>query len=177
MSTILLVSDCFFLTSAKTPSAAALSSCSWRGKSAQGLVRGTTWELRPPWRQDFRGPSHAHHSLLNLYFNCLGVAWYSGSAQGLLSFCWSIIQLCCCFAQRLPLCSPRWPSLNSYLCIFAGGCFCARFSNADFCTYRSGCSLDFGTVIIMKRLLTQYFIKCCSPPSSNWSRMSWTAYR
>lgn len=34
MSTILLVSDCFFLTSDKTPSAAALSSCSWRGKKS-----------------------------------------------------------------------------------------------------------------------------------------------
>lgn len=33
MSTILLVSACFFLTSDKTPSAAALSSCSWRRKS------------------------------------------------------------------------------------------------------------------------------------------------
>lgn len=34
MSTILLVSACFFLTSDKTPSAAALSSCSWGGKRA-----------------------------------------------------------------------------------------------------------------------------------------------
>lgn len=34
MSTILLVSACFFLTSDKTPSAAALSSCSWGRKRA-----------------------------------------------------------------------------------------------------------------------------------------------
>lgn len=33
MSTILLVSACFFLTSDRTPSAAALSSCSWGRKS------------------------------------------------------------------------------------------------------------------------------------------------
>lgn len=32
------------------------------------------------------------------------------------------------------------------------------YSNADFFTQRSGCSLDLGIAIIMKHLLTQYSV-------------------
>lgn len=68
MSTILLVSDCFFLTSDKTPSAAALSSCSWRGKSPQEPVSRTSSQYTTPaWRQTFRGSGHPQQTTESIF--------------------------------------------------------------------------------------------------------------
>lgn len=52
---------------------------------------------------------------------------------------------------------------------------CTVPSNADFCTWISGCSPYF-IVIIVKYFLSQYFVKYCSPSSSDWITKSSSAY-
>lgn len=78
MSTILLVSDCFFLTSDKTPSAAALSSCSWRGKK----VHKNLYQEPPHNTLHLPGGKLSedqaiHNRPLSLYFCFPGLARYT----------------------------------------------------------------------------------------------------
>jgi hypothetical protein len=48
--------------------------------------------------------------------------------------------------------------MDLYLYDILGMFMCTVYSNADFCTQRSGFSLNFGIFIIMKHLMTQYLV-------------------